>query len=115
MYTYQCALKNTEIKLQKLQDKDLVLLLENNIRGGISSIMGNRYVKSHDNKKTVYMDATNLYDHSMSQLLPFDETEMWHCHPDLYMNKLKKFLNTPHDSDIGYFIEVDLKYPDNIK
>ena len=28
---------------------------------------------------------------------------------------LKDTLNTPDDSDIGYFIEVDLKYPDNIK
>ena len=31
-YTYQCALKYTNIKLQTLQDKDLILLLENNIR-----------------------------------------------------------------------------------
>ena len=32
-YTYQCALKYTNIKLQTLQDKDLILFLENNIRG----------------------------------------------------------------------------------
>ena len=44
-YTYQCALKYTDIKLQTLQDKDLILLIENNIRGGISSVMGDRYVK----------------------------------------------------------------------
>ena len=113
VYTYQCALKYTDIKLQTLQD--LVLLSENNICGGILSVMGNRYVKSHDNKKIIYMDATKLYDHSMSQLLPFDEIEMWLGHPDLYMKKLKEFLNNPHDSDIGHFIEVDLKYPDNIK
>ena len=40
---------------------------------------------------------------------------MWHGQPDLYMDKLKDFLNTPDDSDIGYFIEVDLKYPNHIK
>ena len=28
---------------------------------------------------------------------------------------LEDIKNTPDDSDIGYFIEVDLKYPDNIK
>ena len=50
-YTYQCALKYTDIKLQTLQDKDLILLIENNIRGGISSVMGDRYVKSDENKK----------------------------------------------------------------
>ena len=28
---------------------------------------------------------------------------------------LNKILNTPDDSDIGYFLEVDLRYPDKIK
>ena len=35
-YTWQCGLKYTGINLQTLQDKDLILTLENNIRGGIS-------------------------------------------------------------------------------
>ena len=81
-YTYQCALKYTGIKLQTLQDKDLILLIENNIRGGVSSVMGDRYVKSDENKKILYMDATNLYGHSMSQMLPYDEVEMWRRDPD---------------------------------
>ena len=83
-YTYQCALKYTNIKLQTLQEKDLILLIENNIRGGISSVMGNRYVKSDENNKIIYADATNIYGHSMSQMLPYDEIEMWHGHPDKY-------------------------------
>ena len=114
-YTYQCALKYTDIKLQTLQDKVLILLLEKNIRDGISSVMGNRYVKSNENNTVIYMDATKLYGHSMSQFLPYDEIEMWHVHPDKYWNCLEEILNTPDDSEIGYFLEVDLKYPDNIK
>ena len=114
-YTYQCALKYTDIKLQTLQDKELIFLLENNIRGGISSVMGDRYVKSDENKKILYMYATNLYGHSMSQMLPYDEIEMWRGHPDKCWNWLEEILNTLDDSDIGYFLEVDLKYPDNIK
>ena len=58
-YTCQCALRYTDNKLQTLQDKDLILLIENSIRGGISSVMGDRYVKSDENKKILYMDATN--------------------------------------------------------
>ena len=115
VYTYQCALKYTDTKLQTLQDKDSILLIENNVRGGISSVMGDRYVKSDQKKKILYMEATNLYGHSMSQMLPYDEIEMWHCHPDLYMNWLEEILNTPDDNEIGSFIEVDLKYPDVIK
>ena len=114
-FTWQCGLKFTGINLQTLQDKDLLLTLENNIRGGVSAVMGDTYVQSDEHKKILYMDATNLYGHSMSQSLPFDEIEMWHAHPDLYMNELGEIINTPDDSDIGYFIEVDLTYPDNIK
>ena len=47
------------------------------------------------------MDATNLYGHSMSQILPYDDIEMWHGHPDLYMNWLEEILKTPDDSDNG--------------
>ena len=61
------------------------------------------------------MDATNLYGHSMCQPLPYDKIEMWHGHSDLYMNILEEILNTPDDSDIGHFIEVELRYPDNKK
>ena len=61
------------------------------------------------------MDATNLYGQSRSQMLLYDEIEIWHGHPDLYMDKLEEFLITPDDNDVGYFIEVDIKYPDNIK
>ena len=39
----------------------------------------------------------------MSQRLPYDEIKF---HKNF---KLTDILNTPDDSDIGYFIEVDLK------
>ena len=45
----------------------------------------------------------------MSEPLPYDEIKF-----DNNV-KLEDILNTPDDSDIGYFIEVDLKYSDNIK
>ena len=108
-YTWQCGLKYTGINLQTLQDKDMILLLENNIRGGISSVMGDRYIKSDKNKKILYIDANNLYGHSMSEPLPYDEIKF-----DNDVN-LEDILNTPDDSDRGYFVEVDLIYPDNIK
>ena len=108
-YTWQCGLKYTGINLQTLQDKDMILLLENNIRGGISSVMGDRYVQSDENKKILYIDANNLYGHSMSQMLLYDGINF-----DRNV-KLKDILNTLDDSDIGYFNEDDLSYPDNIK
>ena len=108
-YTWQCGLKYTEKNLQTLQDKDLILKLENNIHGGISSVMEDRYEKSNENKKMLYIDANNLYGHSMSEPLPYDEIKF-----DKNV-KLEAILNTPDDNDIGYFVEADLIYPDNIK
>ena len=114
-YTYQCALKYTHTRLQTLRDKDLILLMENIFRGGISSVLDDRHIKSHENKKVRNKDATNLFGHSMSQMLPYDEIVMWVGHPDLFMNKLEKLSNTPDDAEIGYFFEVDSIYSDEIK
>ena len=94
--------------LQTLQDKDLVLLSEIDLWGGISSFMGDRHVKS-DKKKILYKDASNLYGHSMSQPLIYDEIKF------AKNVELEDILNTNDDSVIGYFVEVYLFYPDNIK
>ena len=59
-YTWQCRMKHTNINLQTLQDKDLILTLENIKRGLISSLMCDRYVKSDDIKKKFYIDANNV-------------------------------------------------------
>ena len=87
----------------------MILLLENNIRGGVSSVMGDRYVISEENKKILYVDANNLYGWAMSEPLPYDEIKFDN------IVRVEDILNTPDDNDIGYFVEVNLKYPDNIK
>ena len=71
--------------------------------------MGDRYVESDENTEILYIDATNIYGHSMSQPLPYDEIEL-----DKNI-RLEDILSAPDYSDIGYFIEIDLTYPDNIK
>ena len=109
-YTLVCGLKHTNIKLQTLQDKEMILLLENGIRGGISGVMGDRYVKSDKNKNILYFDATNLYAFGMSQPLPYDNNKF-----ETENVCLEEILNTPDDNDIGYFLEVDLEYPYNIR
>ena len=99
-YTWQCGLQYTGINLETLQNKDMILLSENNICGGISSVMGGRYVISDENKKILYVDANNLHDHSKSEPLPYDESKF-------YNNvKLEGILNTSDDSDIGYFFKL---------
>ena len=45
----------------------------------------------------------------MSQTLPYDEIKF---EKDTCVEEIE---NTPYDNDIGYFKEVDFKYPDNKK
>ena len=98
-YTWQCGLKYTGIDVQTLQVKDLILTLQNNIRGGISSNMGDKYVKSDENEKVLYVGANKLYVWAMCESQPYDEIEMWHGHPDHYMSTLGEILNLSCDSD----------------
>ena len=109
-YTWACGLKHTNIRLQTLQDKEMILLLENGIRGGISGVMGDRYVESDKDKNILYGDANNFYGFAMSQPLPFDNIKF-----ETENVCLEKILNTPDDNDIGYFLEVDLECPYNIR
>ena len=46
----------------------------------------------------------------MSQSLPYDDINF-----ETENVFLEEILNTPGDSDIGYFLEVDLEYPYNIR
>ena len=57
----------------------------------------------------MYIDANNLYGWALSEFKPYDEIKF-----DRNV-KLEDILITPDDSDIDYFIEVDLIYPKKIK
>ena len=118
-YTWKAGLKLTNTKLDFIKDKDLLLLLENNIRGGILSVMGDRFVESNENKQILYIDANNLYGWAMSQYLPtgdFKKIKFGCEHDSVLMNEMKEdILSTPDDNEYGYFIECDLEYPVEIK
>ena len=122
-YTWKAGVKLTNIKLVFIKDKDLLLLLENNIRGGISSVMGPRYIESDENTKLLYIDANNLYGWAMSQYLPTGDFEKMRsfakfgCDNDeLLIDEIKEgILNTPDDNEYGYFIDCDLEYPVEIE
>ena len=115
-YTWKAGLKLTDIKLVFIKDKNLLLLLENNIRGGISSVMGDRHVQSDENKQILYIDANELYGWAMSQYLPTRELKKLQLPENYSQDQLvEDLLQIPDDNEYGYFIECDLEYPVEIK
>ena len=102
-------MKLTGVKLDYITDDKLRLLIENNMRGGPSSCMRNRYVKSGD-RKILFKDMNNLYGWSMSQYLPTGDF------PEIKVtsNSLKTILRTPDNDEHGMLIECDLEYPISI-
>ena len=122
-YTWKAGLKLTNFKLDFIKDKQLLSLLENNIRGAISSVMGPRYFESNENTKLLYIDANNLYGWAMSQYPHTGDFKKMRSFANLcceydsaLMNEIKEdILNTPDDNEFGYFIDGDLENPAEIK
>ena len=108
-FTRQCGAKYTGLNSQTLQDKESVLLLENKIRGGKSSVLGDGYLKSVESKNIFYIHAIILYGWRMSLSLPFVEINF-----DKNV-KPGDIFETPDESYLRYFIECDLSYPVNTK
>ena len=108
-FTWKAGLKMTGVKFDYITDDKLRLLLENNMRGGPSACMGNRYV-TRGERKILYEDLNNLYGWSMSQYLPtgdFREIKVTR-------SILKSMLRTPDNNEHGFLIECDLEYPSSI-
>uniref|UniRef100_UPI003D0B846D hypothetical protein n=1 Tax=Sulfurimonas sp. TaxID=2022749 RepID=UPI003D0B846D len=105
--TWQAGLKHTKIELELLTDYNMLLFFEKSIRGGISSIVGDRHFKATDNEKLLYVDANNLYGWAMMESLPYGGFE--------FIDSFNYILDLPDDGEYGYFFVCDLKYPDEIK
>ena len=73
-------LKKTEVKLELLTDTDMLLMIEEGIRGGICHAVqryakaNNKYMNNYNKSITssflMYLDTNNLYGWAMSQKLP---------------------------------------------
>ena len=115
---WQACLKKTNVKLELLTDYDMLLMVEEKIRGGIFHAIqrhakaNNKYMKNYDKNKESsyiqYLDASNLYGWEMPQKLPKNGFKWIND----VMEIDKKFIkNYDEDSDKRYILEVDVKYP----
>ena len=114
--------KKTNVKLELLFDYDMLLMVEEEIRGGICHAIhrhaktNNKYMKNYDKNKESsyiqYLDANNLYGWAMSQKLPVNGFK-W---INNVMEIDEKFIkNYDEDSDKRYILEIDIKYPRKLR
>ena len=110
---WDAMLKIIKIELELLSDPQMYLMVENGIRGGISTItkryskannpyMSLRYNPDKENVYLAYLDANNLYGWAMSKKLPVRDFK--------WMNE-KELQNW---EKFPCILEVDLKYPEEL-
>ena len=118
---WQACLKKTNIEFELLTDYDMLLMVEEGIRGGIGHSIhrdakaNNKYMKNYNNNEESsyiqYLDTNNLYGWAMSKKLPvngfklIDNNET--AGPVINEDFIK---NYDDNNDKGYISEVDVKY-----
>ena len=118
---WQACLKKTNIELELLTDYDMLLMVEERLRGGIChsihryAKVNNKYMKNYNKDEESpyiqYLDANNLYGWAMSKKLPvngfrwLDSNEINEINEEFIKNYNK---NDNKDNDI---FEVDVRYP----
>ena len=116
--SWDAMLKMTAVKLEKKSDIDKYLFIEKGLRGGIYYIAkryakaNNKYMSDYDSNKQstfiTYLDKNNLYGWAMSEYLPYGEFE-WLKNVDSF-----DVMSIDKKRDVGYILEVDLKYPNEL-
>ena len=109
-FTEESMKKKTKVKYELMTDINQILMVENNIRGGVSYI-ANRHAKPENkNEEIIYIDANNLYGFAMSQFLP--HSNFRYLNLDEIENTDWKQIETAGEN--GFILEVDLNYPEHL-
>ena len=107
----------TNVKLELLTDENMLLMVEEGIRGRLCQAIHhyesakNKYMKNYKNvisSYLQYLDGNNLYGWAMHKKLPVREFT-WAKKPSIYTEKAIKM----HDENNGFgaILEVDIEYP----
>ena len=114
---WQACLKKTDVKLELLTNFNMLLMVEEGIRGGMCHAVhryvkaNNKYMKNYDEKEESsflgYLDANSLYGWAMEQNLPVDGFKWVR---DIHKIDKDFTKNDDENSDIGSFLKADIEY-----
>ena len=115
---WQVCLKKTNVNLKLVTDYDMLLMMEEGIRGGKCHSIhryakaNNKYMENYnENEESLYiqhLDANNLYGWTMSQKLPVNNFKWAEDTSKINEEFIK---NYNENNKKGYILEVDVKYP----
>jgi Rho termination factor, N-terminal domain len=117
--SWDAMLKRTLIELELLSDPDMILMIKNGIRGGVSTIttrygksnnkyMGEAFDEKEPSKFIIYLDSNNLYGWAMNKPLPTHGFE-W-----MTETELNNWRDITNEDGVGCILEVDLEYPETL-
>ena len=119
---WQACLKKTNVELELLTDCDMLLMVEEGIRGGICHAIqryakaNNKYMKDYDSKKKSsyiqYLEANNLYGKARTEKLPvkgFSWTDD--------ISKIDEDFVKVYDknNNKGYILDINIDYPSKLQ
>ena len=119
---WQACLKKTNVELELLTDYDMLLMIEEGIRGGICHAIqryakaNNKCMKDYDKKNKSsyiqYLDANDLYGKAMTEKLSVRGFRWM----DDISRMDEDFVRGYDKNDIkGYILEVDVDYPNKLQ
>ena len=118
--SWDAMLKMTKVQIEKISNADMHIFIERGMRGGISYInkrhskANNKYCLDYDKNKAenniYYHDMNNLNGYAMSEYLPYGGFKWVKVNNKVVNRIINKSANSKH----GYFLEVDLDYPEDL-
>ena len=115
---WQACLKKSNVELELITDYDMLLMIEDGIRGGICHAIqryakaNNKYMNDYNKNKESsyiqYLDTNNLYGMAMSEKLPIKGFKWMVDISGIDENFVKSYNK---NRGKGYVLKVDVDYP----
>ncbi|KAF4526571.1 hypothetical protein B566_EDAN009587 [Ephemera danica] len=122
---WDAALKYTGVKLDHMQNLEIIETVERGIRGGIAQCTKryaeakNQYTETKPNpgcksNYIAYLDANNLYGWAMCHALPTGNFKLMKCESEVCNFEVEKLMTMKKDDSRGCILEVDVDYPNEL-
>ena len=119
---WQACLKKTNVEVELLTDYDMLLMVEEGIRGGICHAIqryahaNNKYMKDYNKKKKSsyiqYLEANNLYGKAMTEKLSVRGFRWMEDISKIDEDFVKDYNKNDNK---GYILDVDIDYPSKLQ